>query len=261
MARRSKKGTNDNFIDFEPIKEFELGSNVLEIKVPEHIKQKVSSGITWLDECIGGKGFTPTTCGMVTGTPGAGKTTFMLQLADSITKTGNIALFNTVEESLYQVGLTRERLKLKNGFLVGQECMTTDLLKHVGELSDKNPGKKIFLLIDSLQCMNDGKYADGGMNGNTPVRVAKMLTEFVKNRTNVITLFVGQVTKSGEFAGKNSIKHMLDMHLHIYIDLDRRSETWGERIFTNRKNRFGYSGKTYILGLEDDGLYQKGKYL
>jgi predicted ATP-dependent serine protease len=109
--------------------------------------------------------------------------------------------------------------------------------------------------------MNDGKYKDGGMNGNTHVRVAKQITEFVKERTNVIALFVGQVTKSGEFAGKNMVKHMLDMHLHLYIDLDKRSETWGERIFTNRKNRFGCSGKTYVLGLEETGLFKKGQFV
>lgn len=256
--RRKKKSP---FLNLDPVQEFDLGTNVLDIKVPDHIREKVPTGIDWLDECVGGFGFTPTTCGMVTGTPGAGKTTFMLQLANSITKTGNICLFDTGEESLYQVGLTCERLKLTNGFLTGQEVHVPKLLKYIDSLIIKYPGKKIFCLIDSVQCMNDGKYADGGTNGNTPVRVVKQLTEYVKSKKNVIILFIGQVTKSGEFSGKNSIKHMVDMHLHLYIDENEKSETWGERIFANRKNRFGYSGKTFILGMEETGLWKKGSYV
>lgn len=252
--------TNKNqFLDFEPLKEFELGTNVLDIKVPDFIREKVKCGIPWVDDCVGGFGFTPTTCGMITGTPGGGKTTFMLQLADAITKTGNICLFNTGEESLYQVGLTAERLKLRNGFLTGQEVLVPNLLEKVDQMNTDQT-KKIFLFIDSLQCMNDGKYGDGGSTGNTPVRVCKQLTEYVKKNKNIITMFVGQVTKSGEFAGKNSIKHMIDLHLHVYIDDDRRSETFGERIFTNRKNRFGCAGRTYVLGLDEGGLHKKGQF-
>lgn len=247
------------FLDFEPIKEFELGTNILDIKVPQYIRQKVPCGISWVDECVGGFGFTPTSCGMITGTPGGGKTTLLLQLADAITKTGNICLFNSGEESMYQVGMTAERLGLKNGFLTGQEIFVPELLKAVDKLN-VDPNKKIFLFIDSLQCMNDGKYSDGGATGNTPLRVCRMLTEYVKKNQNVICLFVGQVTKSGEFAGKNAIKHMIDLHLHIYIDDDRRSETFGERIFTNRKNRFGCAGRTYVLGLDEKGLCKKGQF-
>ena len=50
-----------------------------------------------------------------------------LQLADAITKAGHICLYNTGEESLYQVKMVAERLGLRNGFVVGQDTLVTDL--------------------------------------------------------------------------------------------------------------------------------------
>ena len=68
----------------------------------------------------------------------------------------------------------------------------------------------------------------------------------------------GQVTKSGDFAGKQQVKHTVDVHCHLFIDEAKNSETYGERLFEIQKNRFGCSGKRYILGMEKRGLYEKG---
>ena len=58
---------------------------------------------------------------LIMGLPGAGKTTLMLTMADSMTKKGAIVLFNTAEESLYQTAMTAKRLNLKNGFRCGND--------------------------------------------------------------------------------------------------------------------------------------------
>ena len=50
------------------------------------------------------------------------------------------------------------------------------------------------------------------------------------------------MTKDGTFAGKNEIKHAIDAHLHLGIDTDRKSETYGERVAEMQKNRFGSAG-------------------
>lgn len=255
------------------IEGFEQRSNIKKLVVPPHLRRRVSCGINWVNDAMGGKGFTPSTCGMLTGTPGAGKTTFMLQIADCITGTGNVCLFNTGEESLYQVALTAERLKVTNGFIPGQDTYVPQLLNHADNIFEHDvkgqsvklrngteQQKTLFILIDSLQTMDDGKYKDGTINANSSVRVATALTKYAKEKQDVVVIFIGQVTKSGEFAGKNTIKHMVDMHLHLYIDNDQRSETWGERIFTNFKNRFGFAGRTYVLGMDESGLWKKGQY-
>lgn len=235
------------------------GTNIMGIDVPEALRHRKKSGIEWFDDALGSEGFTPSTSMMLTGGPGCGKTTMVLQLADSIMKAGHIALMNTGEESLYQVKMVVERLRLKSGFIAGQDVMASDVIAHADELRKANPNKQVFLLQDSLQTLNDGKYKDGGVTGSTPLRCCEMLTNWAKS-TYGIVIFVGQVTKSGDFAGKNAIKHAVDVHGHLYFDDDKKSETYGERLFEVQKNRFGCNGKTYIIGIDKDGLKEKGHF-
>ncbi len=57
-----------------------------------------------------------------------------------------------------------------------------------------------------------------------------------------------------------TIKHAVDTHGHLFIDMDKRSEFFGERMFAINKNRFGCSGRTYLLGMDDKGLYERGRF-
>ena len=201
----------------------------------------------------------PSSVMMLTGTPGAGKTTMLLQLADAITKSGHICLYNTGEESLYQVKMVAERLGLRNGFVVGQDTLVTDLLDHADSLQKSHPKKQVFVLQDSLQTLDDGKYGGGHTNSMSTVRATEMLTDWAK-ATYGIVCFIGQVTKGGDFAGKQTILHAVDVRGHLYIDEEKKSETYGERIFEVTKNRFGCSGKSFVLGMERSGLYEKGSF-
>jgi len=239
------------------IKGLKRGTSILDLEVPKQLRDRKKVNITWFDDALGGEGFVPSSVMMLTGTPGAGKTTMLLQLANSITKAGHICLYNTGEESLYQVKMVVERLGLREGFYVGQDTMVTELLAHADSLRKANPGKQVFILQDSLQTLDDGKWKDG-TNSMTPLRCAEMLTDWAKSTYGVV-IFIGQVNKDGEFQGKNGIKHAIDVHGHIYIDQSKKSETYGERIFEVTKNRFGCSGRSYILGIRRDGLYEKGQ--
>lgn len=238
------------------IENIEFGTNILDIEVPEPLRNRAKVGIDWFDEACG-KGIVPSSVMMLTGGPGAGKTTMLLQLADAITSAGHVCLYNTGEESLYQVAMVVERLKLTNGFFVGQDTMCSELLDKASALVEVNKGKQVFILQDSLQTLDDGKYSNG-TTGATPLRCAEMLTDWAKS-TYGIVVFIGQVNKHGEFAGKNGILHAIDVRAKLAIDNDRRSPTFGERIFEVTKNRFGSAGGAYVLGLDSSGLYEKGE--
>jgi DNA repair protein RadA/Sms len=239
------------------IRGLKRGSNILDVRVPEQLRTRHKSGITWFDDALGGTGFAPSTSMMLTGGPGCGKTTLLLQLADSLSQQGHVALFNTGEESLYQVKLVAERLKLKKGFICGQDTMAAAVIAHARELQAANKGKQVFIIQDSLQTLDDGKYGNGGTTGATPLRCCEMLTDWAKS-TYGIVVFIGQVNKNGDFSGKNGIRHAVDVHTKLYFDDEKNSETYGERLFETTKNRFGCSGRTYVLGLESDGLWEKG---
>lgn len=238
------------------IRNLKRGTTLAQVEVPKALRDRKKVGINWFDDALGGEGFVPSSVMMLTGTPGAGKSTMLLQLADAITKAGHIALYNTGEESLYQVKMVAERLKLAAGFHVGQDTLVEDVLAHADHLSKANPGKQVFILQDSLQTLDDGKYG-GATNSMTPVRCTEMLTDWAKETYNNV-IFIGQVTKGGDFAGKQTILHAVDVRGHLYIDDEKKSETYGERIFEVTKNRFGCSGRAYVLGLDKSGLYEKG---
>ena len=236
------------------------GASILDITVPDALRRRVASGVGFFDDALGGEGFVPSSVMMLTGTPGAGKTTLLLQLADSITAAGHICLYNTGEESLYQVKMVTERLGLRNGFVVGQDISVTSLLAHADMLRATYPGRQVFILQDSLQTLEDEvAEARGGANSMTPVRVTEALTDWAKANYGVV-IFIGQVTKDGDFAGKQTILHAVDVRGRLYIDQEKRSETYGERIFEVTKNRFGVSGRGYILDLGRSGLREKGSF-
>lgn len=239
------------------IKGLKRGTNIMDVKVPDALRRRVKTGVTWFDDAVGGEGFVPSSVMMLTGTPGAGKTTMLLQVADSITKSGHICLYNTGEESLHQVRMVTERLNLKHGFVCGQDIMVPDLLAHADELRKVHKGKQVFILQDSLQTLDDGKYSNG-TNGTTPLRATEMLTEWAK-ATYGCVVFIGQVNKDGEFSGKNGILHAIDVRGKLYIDQQEKSPSYGQRIFEVTKNRFGCSGRGYVLGYNKEGLHEMGQ--
>jgi DNA repair protein RadA/Sms len=228
-----------------------FGTNILDVKVPDQLRKRHKTDVEYINAAFGGEGFTPSTVTLFTGEPGAGKTTMMLVLADSLTRTGAVTLYNTAEESLYQVKLTCERLHLRDGFIAGQETHVPTLLKHCDALRKNNPGKPFFLVVDSLQTLNDGKYGEA-TNGSSAIRSLQMLTNYAKEHyVNVVC--IGQVNKSGNMAGSQKLKHMVDSMIHMSIE-KKNEELYGCRVLETVKNRFGSSGWTFYLSLRQNGF-------
>lgn len=229
-----------------------FGTNILDITIPSKLRERHPCGVDYIDAAFGGEGFTPSTISLFTGEPGAGKTTLMLTLADALTNKGYACLFNTAEESLYQVKMTCERLELSSGFIAGQETYVPRLLKNCDALRKRYPNKPFFLVVDSLQTLNDGKYGEESTNSQSAVRALQMLTDYAKEHyINVIC--IGQVNKSGNMAGSQKLKHMVDAMLHLSIE--RKDEDFkGLRVLETVKNRFGGAGWTFFLDLKKGGF-------
>lgn len=226
--------------------------SIFEIEVPKELKTKIPTGLDYFDTAIGGQGFTPSMVTLFTGTPGAGKTTMMLELADSMTGGGCNVLFNTAEESLYQLKMTVERLKLRHGFNAGQETDVNKLLENSKNMMDKNPDKPFFLIVDSLQCLTDGPSQN--QSATSTQKCLQKITDFCKE-FYCNALVIGQVTKDGNMAGKNVLKHMVDSMISLSVE-EKDEDLMGCRILKVVKNRFGGAGHIMILSLKREGFYE-----
>lgn len=232
-------------------------SNILDVVIPKQMERNVSCGIPYIDALFAGDGVTPGTVGLVTGLPGTGKTSIMIQMADAITSTGNAALYSTGEESLYQIRKVAKRLDLKSGFIPAYDMEVGRIIAKANQVRAANPKKQLFMFVDSLQCLELER--DEHQRGRPPSRsnmqvdaVAK-LTSWTKS-TYSILFIIGQVTKDGDFAGKQELKHIVDAHLHLSFDRDRKSDTYGERVAEVQKNRFGAAGTYYAFELSAKGV-------
>ncbi len=255
---------------------FKIGTRVKSIEVPEELKQKVKTGVSFVDEALGGEGCTPTMTIMVTGMPGSGKSTLLRQLGHAIHMSGNIALYNTGEESLFQAKMACDRLFGANlgDFQVGEEMMLPKILAHLDALDAQciaeakrtgQPRKRIVLLQDSMQTLDDGKYADAagnsrGTTGKTPQHCVEAIVDWMQAHYG-ICFFINQVTKSGNFAGNNTMLHAVDAHLHLEYDEKEKSDTYGRLLLGVTKNRWGCNGKTMVLGMGSTGLYELGSFM
>ena len=181
----------------------------------------------------------------------------MLQVADSLTRLGHICLFNTNEEAVVQLRKTVRRLDIRHGFIVGNDRLIPDVIKHARKLQENCRGKKakdgspvqVVVMVDSVNAHDDGKYTNGHTNSRTGERVVEMLTDWAKNKVAGqygIAIMLSQCTKSGEFAGRNAVIHIADSHLHLRIDQDTASVSYGQRLLEMRKNRMGIGPSTCI---------------
>jgi len=231
-----------------------FGTNILKVKVPKHLRRRIRiQRMPFVNDAFGGKGLTPSTVTLFTGEPGAGKTTMSLLMADRLTKSGQVVVFNTGEESLHQIKMTAERLRLKAGFHAGQETHVPTLLENVDKLRKASPKKDVVLIIDSLQTLDDGHYANGQTNSRTPIRALELLTNYAKEHYITI-IVIGQVNKSGEMAGANTLKHMVDVKIHLGMVTNAKNPYFGSRYLKTQKNRFGSSGSVFYLGLNRTGF-------
>ena len=234
------------------IEEIPFGTNIQDIVVPDILKKRVPTGIEYFDAVIGGEGFTPSMVTLFTGTPGSGKTTMMLTLANSLQGTGAQVVFNTAEESLHQVKMTTDRLRLRHPFMVGGLDNVQELLKGCDKVRESNPDKPFFLIVDSLQCMNDGYFKSGRITTATAERSLQLLTNYAKEHA-VNIIVIGQVTKDGKMSGSNKLKHMVDSMMHLSVE-KKDVDLMGCRVLETYKNRFGGCGHTFFMHLGKRGF-------
>ena len=205
---------------------------------------RVTTNISELDKSLGG-GLVPGQVILIAGEPGIGKSTLLTQVADSLSGKKNF-LYVSGEESVNQVKLRAERLKLDSGNIhLLNETNIDNILASAKELVENDLSA---VVIDSIQTM----YTDdlSGMPGSVgQVReTAYRIVRFAKS-SQIPIFVVGHVTKGGSVAGPAVLMHVVDTVLWFEGD-----KTLPVRLLRAVKNRFGPTDEVGIFSMDSSGL-------
>jgi DNA repair protein RadA/Sms len=209
-------------------------------KVVSLPQKRISAGMGELDRVLGG-GLIRGMVVLLGGDPGIGKSTLLLQAADTLAEDG-VVLYVSGEESASQIKLRADRLGMKNDIDVLCEI---DLEQIIDEATKTRCG---VLIVDSIQTILSEESA-GAPASVSQVRAATArLTRYAKE-TGVIVLIVGHVTKDGNIAGPRVLEHIVDTVL--YFEGDRHE---GLRLLRAVKNRFGSTNEVGVFEMGDSGM-------
>jgi len=179
---------------------------------------------------------------LLTGEPGLGKSTLVLELA---AKLGQGVLYVSGEESAEQVAgrLKRLRLDSKNISFINEQAVETI----IGTVATHTP---TLVIIDSIQTlMSSGATGSPGSPGQIKAVVAQIVA--MAKSSNVTALLIGHVTKGGEVAGPKTLEHLVDVVINI------EGEKGGNlRILRASKNRFGASDEVGFFEMSEEGMRQ-----
>jgi DNA repair protein RadA/Sms len=211
-------------------------------EVAAETHQRRSTGLSELDRVLGG-GLVPGAFVLLAGDPGIGKSTLLLQSADSFAANHGPCLYVSGEESIGQVALRGQRLEPAGGNLLFlAETDVTVVEEQALRL------KPHLLIVDSIQSLFS---PDTDSLPGTPSQVrdcANRLLRVAKD-TGLPTFLVGHVTKDGAVAGPRLLEHMVDTVLSL--EGDQHS---GYRVLRSTKNRFGSTDEIGLFQMTEKGL-------
>ncbi|MFW6121574.1 MAG: DNA repair protein RadA [Petrotogales bacterium] len=201
---------------------------------------RYKTGLNELDRVLGG-GIVPGSVTLLSGEPGIGKSTLVLQLSDRISDKKNV-LYVTGEESLRQIKLRADRLKLlhKNNI----DVITST---NIDFLEDLKIEKYSLVIFDSLQTL---KHPEVASLPGSVVQVRECTNYIVEiaKRTDIPVFIVGHITKGGQIAGPKLIEHLVDTVLYF------ETNKTGFRFVRTIKNRFGPADEVAVFEMKSDGL-------
>lgn len=220
----------------EKIKKLELKSFS---SINQDTKSRLSTGLFEFDRVLGG-GFVPGAVCLLTGEPGVGKSTLLLQSLNNI-KT----LYISGEESAEQVKDRADRLGINI-----HNLSFSDTLQVEGIVEGLEEIKKQIqiVVIDSVQTIySKTSNSQAGSVGQLK-EVAKQLIMFAKQNGLPIIL-VGHITKEGDIAGPKTLEHLVDCVLNF-----EGEKVSNFRVLRSTKNRFGSTDEIGIFEMKGKGL-------
>lgn len=201
------------------------------------------TGLTELDRVLGG-GLVKGSLILISGDPGIGKSTILLQICEYLGKNLRI-LYVSGEESARQIKLRAGRLGVSSPNL--RILSETDVQLVVEHIRTEKPD---IVMIDSIQTMN---YTDLNSSPGSVTQVRECTNAIMRcsKSLDIPAILVGHVNKDGAIAGPKVLEHIVDAVLYFEGD---RQMTY--RILRAVKNRYGSTNEIGVFDMGEAGLRQ-----
>ena len=218
-----------------------LASSLKDISV--HDEHRFIINIPELDRVLGG-GLVKGSVTLISGDPGIGKSTILLQLCKSIDKSIKL-LYVSGEESSVQIKLRANRLEIQNDNVV---VMSHTDVGVICEYIKEN--KPDIVMIDSIQTMRIDEIASS-QGSIVQVRESANMFLNIGKSLDIPIILVGHVNKGGEIAGPKVLEHIVDTVLYFEGE---RNQSY--RILRAVKNRFGSTNEIGVFEMTEKGLVE-----
>ncbi len=204
-------------------------------------EQRYLTQMEELNRVLGG-GIVPGSVVLLSGDPGIGKSTLLLQICQTISSDAQI-LYVSGEESLRQIKLRAARLGVTTPNL--SLSSTTNIEAVIDSIQSLKPD---IVMVDSIQTMNLSAL-NSSSGSVTQVRECTQLLINIAKTMEIPVFIVGHVNKDGAIAGPKVMEHMVDAVL--YFEGERNLSY---RILRAIKNRYGSTNEIGVFEMGENGL-------
>lgn len=204
-------------------------------------EDRYKTGMKEFDRLLGG-GLLKGEVVLLTGNPGIGKSTLLLQVADLYQKYGKI-VYISGEESAAQIKNRGDRLKISGDNLFVMSEM--DIMYIYEYLMTKKP--KV-VIVDSIQTLYNSNM-DSISGSPTQIKECTLKIIEMAKKYDISFFIVGHITKDGKVAGPKLLEHMVDAVFNF-----EGEEGLYYRILRSTKNRFGSTNEIAVFSMEEDGM-------
>ncbi len=206
-------------------------------------EQRISSQWLEWDRAFGG-GIVRGSVNILTGDPGIGKSTLLLQIAHQIAQTHHVIYFSS-EESTHQVAARARRIlgqKTKLYFLAENNL---DLI--INTIIQERPD---LVIIDAIQnCfLENSPHTNNSIN---QIRECGFKLMQLAKSTNAAIILTAHITKDGQMAGPKTLEHLVDTVFYL-----QGEDHWQVRILRSIKNRFGPTNELGFFEMAQTGLHE-----
>ena len=218
----------------------ENNSKVQEIKdISTQKNERIKIYDNELNRVLGG-GLVPGSLILISGEPGIGKSTLVLQISISVNKK---VLYVSGEESQQQIKIRADRISNdQTECYILTETNLELILKSIENILPE------IIVIDSIQTIQTDNIDNS--QGSTP-QIKECTSTLIKvaKQTGIPIIIIGHITKDGNIAGPKVLEHMVDVVLNFEGDKNHQY-----RILRSKKNRFGSTSEIGIYEMFDKGL-------